>query len=598
MRGRSGWRNRATWMLLVAGSVLGPATARAEAPKAARWVPEGALIYVELTNPGQVIDQLRCEPVQAVLGAVPGYRKAFESDGFKQLLTVVDVIAEKLDTTAEKLARDLTGGGVVLAIDARAGKEPNTALLITPTDPNVLKRAVETLVELARKDAESKGNPDPFKPAEYRGTTAYAAGPKAGFAIVEGVLVFGDRGDTVKAIVDRALDGPKAGASILDNADWKARRAQVGPDDVAWSFIRLGRLRELDPKKFGFKEVPPPVTFLFGSWVEALRKTPWISAKLVWNARRLGADIELPTPPGGFPESLKGYVPPKGSMAPPTLQPPGTIASLGLWRDFSTIWESRAELLTPEQVQNLAKLDTFAGQFFGGRDFGSGVLGAVGKNWRLVVAHQDYAALKPAPDVKLPAFALVADLNPDDAEFAQRLKAAFQSFVGLSNLGAAQKTKAPPLMLGSEAVGDVTILTARYLPAEKNEGDAKEPVNRRHNFSPSAAQVNAHFILSSTTGLARDLVKTLKQPVAPTATPATLNMIADGSALARLVDANRNHMVMQNMLDKGNDKTRAEGEIGTLSRLLRYFGQGKLSIQDNQSDIVRIGLHFNVGGEK
>ena len=67
-----------------------------------------------------------------------------------------------------------------------------------------------------------------------------------------------------------------------------------------------------------------------------------------------------------------------------------------------------------------------AGTFFGGRDFGTGVLGAIGENWTFVVADQDFDKMDPAPDVKLPAFAFVIELKPDDEEFATRLKSAFQ----------------------------------------------------------------------------------------------------------------------------------------------------------------------------
>ena len=152
----------------------------------------------------------------------------------------------------------------------------------------------------------------------------------------------------------------------------------------------------------------------------------------------------------------------------------------------------RADLLTPEAVQGLAQLDTFAGQFFGGRDFGTGVLGALTSDWRLVVAMQDYAAMSPVPDVKLPAFALVVDVRPDDEDFAARLKVAFQSFVGLANLGAAQ-SKAPPLELGSETFEGVTISTTHFMaPVNKpnNEAEDKDkgPVHSRHNFSPSAGR--------------------------------------------------------------------------------------------------------------
>src|SRR5262249_59597288 len=96
---------------------------------------------------------------------------------------------------------------------------------------------------------------------------------------------------------------------------------------------------------------------------------------------------------------------PRGAGAPGLAKPPGTVASLGLWRDLAAVWEARADLLPPEAVQNLAKLDTFAGQFFGGRDFGTGVLGALGTDWRLVVALQDDPAARPGPPLEPPPLA-------------------------------------------------------------------------------------------------------------------------------------------------------------------------------------------------
>ena len=136
-----------------------------------------------------------------------------------------------------------------------------------------------------------------------------------------------------------------------------------------------------------------------------------------------------------------------GKGAAPLIQPPGTIASLSLWRDMETFWESRADLFPPETVQGFAQLDTLAGQFFGGREFGTDVLGQFDPHWRLVVAQQDYAALKPQPDVKYPAFAIVAELDSADSDFGERFKVAFQAIVGISNVDGNQK-KAAALELG------------------------------------------------------------------------------------------------------------------------------------------------------
>ena len=220
---------------------------------------------------------------------------------------------------------------------------------------------------------------------------------------------------------------------------------------------------------------------------------------------------------------------------------------------------------------------------------------------RLVIATQDYDAMTPKPDVRLPAFALVLDLKPDDPDFAQRLKVAFQSFVGLVNLGAAQ-SKAPPLELGSEEFEGVTIATSHFVlpkPTGNKETDkapepaAAEPVHLRHNFSPSAVQVGDHFVISSSKGLARELVKALKAP-AGKPEDATLVAEADGPTLATLIDLNKTRMAMQNMLDKGNDRRKAEDEIALIAALLRYLGHGRGTVQD-APDATRVGLEFTLG---
>jgi hypothetical protein len=293
---------------------------------------------------------------------------------------------------------------------------------------------------------------------------------------------------------------------------------------------------------------------------------------------------------------VKGYVPSAGQGTAPPIQPPGTVASLSLWRDWATIWESRAELFTPEVVQGLAQLDTFAGQFFGGREFGADVLGAFNPHWRLVVAQQDYDAMKPAPDIKLPAFALVAELESPEGEFAQRLKVAFQSFVGLVNIGAAQQ-KAPLLELGSEEVEGIRIATTHYLAPAQGPSPG-EPPHQRYNYSPAAAQVGSHFIISSSTGLARTLVKELKRAGgggrgAAVEERATVLVEADGAELARLLEQNRSRLVMQSMLKQGEAKPKAEQRVDLNFALLRYLGHGRLTIHDDV-DATRVQLRFQL----
>ena len=561
--------------------LLATAPSFADGPRGAGWISGDAVAYVELARPSAILDRLTHEPVRGLLESSPDFQKALESDQYRQARGALDSVTGALGTTWDKALLDLVGGGVVLAVEP--AEPPRAFLIATPRDPAFLAKAMETIHKLASADAAAKGQPDPIKSVEHRGIRGYAAGPKAAYAIVDGTLVFADSAGSLKILIDRSIDHPDASKMLPADPLWQAqRKAQLAEDSAAWALVRIDRVRQLHPGALAIPpQVNPLLTILFADWIEAARKAPWISASETWTPDRLGASLTLATPPGGYSDVFKRFVPAKGKGAPSLALPKGTIASLGLWRDLSSIWEVRSELFPPEVVQGFAQLDTFAGQFFGGRDFGTGVLGALGTDWRLVVARQDAATLDPKPDDKLPAFALIADLKPDDEEFAVRLKSAFQSFVGLANLGAAQ-TKAPPLMLGSETVDGVVISTSHFVKPKAGV-KAGEAVNSRHNFSPCVAQVGNHFVISSSLGLIRDLIPALKNPAVPS--DATLQIAAEGAELAALIDENLPRLVMQNMLEKGNDKPKAESEVGLLSRIVRTLGRGSLSALDTPESV-------------
>lgn len=545
-------------------------------PNGRDWVGPNAAIYLEVPEPGVLLDRLMDPKTRSMLDGIPQYRKFLGSPDYQKAMAGVDFISTLLDTTWEKGLRDLAGGGIVLAIEATS--PPRMTLVVTPKDPAFLAKAHGKLVAFARADAAGKGKPDPIKAADYRGIKSFALSPEEAHAIVDGSLIVANSGDALKAAIDRKLDRK---GSIAADPTWKARKAEAAKDPLAWGYLRMDRLRKADPMRYNVPDmVNPGATFFFAPWIEAYRKADWVSMNLAWTAGTISARLSMPTPAKGYPDAVKRYVPGKGQGAAAPLNPPGTVATLSLWRDLSSIWEVRTELFPPQVVQGFAQLDTVAGQFFGGRDFGTGVLGALQSDWRIVVARQDFAKMNPVPDVKLPAFALVVDLKPDDDEFAQRLRVAYQSFIGLANLGAAQ-SKSPPLELGSETFEGVTISTSKYMPAKadgKKPADA-EPVHQRHNFSPSVAQVGNHFVLSSSLGLAKGLVTALKAP-AGKPTSQTVVVKADGGEVAGLLRENRDRLVMQNMLEKGNDKEKAESEVDVLIGLLGYLGKGELSATD------------------
>jgi hypothetical protein len=585
-------------MLAFAGSQGALGAGTRENP-AASALPGDAVAVVAILHPDRLLDQLYNPRVQDYLKTVPAYRKAIEGKNFREIGSVVRVIASQLGTSWDKGLKDLTGGGALVVLQTPKGKAPVVSLVITARDPSLPERALAALLKVIRKDASEEGKRDPIRVADHRGVKIYnpADQPEAGLAIVDGKLVVSSSALAVRSIIDGLRpekapsrknvgsgDAKVSGATLVDSKEWRSLSDSQKPDTLAFGFVKLPELRKLDPKRFGPPERPDTgQVFFFGSWLEAFRHASLLSARLDWGVHDLSATVELAQPAGSRAPKLKGYLPGPGNGAAPVITPRGTIASLSLWRDWSAIWDARADLFTPEAVQNLAQLDTFAGQFFGGREFGADVLGALDPHWQFVIAQQDFDSMKPAPDVKLPAFAIVAELNAPEGDFAHRLKIAFQTLVAISNVDAVQK-KAVPLELGSEDVEGITLATSTYVLPQAASA-AKVTPQQRYNFSPSAASVGRYFILSSSRGLARKLIKQIKAQSASEhgalGGDETLVIDADGPELARLLELNRDRMAIQTMLSRGETKQKAQEQVDALLSFLRFLGHGRLAIEDD-----------------
>ena len=568
-------------------SALGAASG-AEAPdRGASLLGPETLFYAEVSRPDALIDRAAAGRFREYLRAIPGVRDALEGPDVRQFRDVVALVASRLDTNPEQGLRKLTKGGIVVGFEA--ADPPRIVVVVTPDDPEFLDRTHETLLELARDDARGKGKPDPVTEEDYRDVTTYRLSDVEAHAIIDGRLVVANGESALEAVIDRMLDD---GDRLVDDPFFEARRPDDAP--MAWAYARIDRLRAVDPDRFGGGDEPDAgAVLLLGGWLDLLQTAPWASASWDWSDDRLAAELTIAGASEGRSEALARFFPPEGQGATTPIDFGGRLATINLWRDMGAIWELREELLPPEALQGLAQLDTFAGQFFGGRDFGDSVLEPLGEQWQLVAADQDYEGMDPEPSLKVPAFALIVEIDADRPEFGQRLRVAFQSLLGLSNLGAAQ-SGAPPLMLGSEISDGVAIATARYMPAPGPPEDPEAEVHVRHNFSPSIAEVDGRFILASSTPLARTLIEAIRSAAPRDSTDATLLMTADGPALAGLVDLNRERLILRNMLERGNDRAAAERDVAVLAGLLRYLGQGTLRVVDG-AEASTLALEFALG---
>lgn len=274
------------------------------------------------------------------------------------------------------------------------------------------------------------------------------------------------------------------------------------------------------------------------------------------------------------------------------------IGSLELWRDLGKVWNIRESVVKGPALQGLNGLDNGIGQFFGGRDFGTGVLGALRPDWRVNVTEQEMKTLNPKPDLVLPAFAITVGYDRNDRDFQLRWVIAFQSLIGVINVTGAQQ-KQPVLMQNQEEFEGAKIYTAKFLPPAKPKDakDAEEGVHIRHNFRPTLAFAGDHLIVATTTEIAREVITALGHSKSADLPPRAMHLDVNGQLLGRLIEVNRERLVMQNMVEKGQGRSAAEGEIGGLESLVRELNAGEISVSDTEK-LFRFRIGFDLDKPK
>ena len=153
---------------------------------------------------------------------------------------------------------------------------------------------------------------------------------------------------------------------------------------------------------------------------------------------------------------------------------------------------------------------------------------------------------------------------------------AWQKAVGLINFTRGQKAL-PGLIIDRPVHRGTKYTVAAFRPPEEKP---KTPIDMRFNFRPALAMPGNHLILSSTDALAEDIMDALRKeaspPVKPLAGAHSLVEI-DGTQLASILGANRETLIRQNMVDKGNTQKQAETEVNALLGIVKHVSRVKLT---------------------
>lgn len=551
-------------LILLGAAFLAEPVAAAE--KTARDLfPASVIGYAEMSQPGKMIDTVLDHPLTKQVLAMPEYQQALARPEYQKGLEVLAAIEKQLGEKIRPAASKLTGGGVYFGFDLAS---QGIIVLVKSTDAALAEKARDTALEMARAAAKERGEADPVQVGEKRGLKVHQLG-ELRLVTHEGWIIASNQSITLGFVLDNLLaDKPE---SLGSEPQFQAAYAKRSPTAAAWSYIDLRLLRSTGILRglAAQKSDNPPGELLAGGIVAALPDAPYVTATLEFDAQRVALSLAMPCDTAVAAKKKEFYFGVGGKgQAPPLLEPKQTLFTLSTFRDFGSLWKNAPDLFNDEVNAKFVEAEGGLKTVFAGRDFRDEILGNLLPGMQIVAVRQQYKAGDVVPAIKLPAIAMVVQMkNP--AETTRIFKVTYQSFIGFINIAGGQNG-IDPLDQTTEKTGDALIASSEYLPPDDEATRKAAPP--QFNASPTAAFAGDKFILSSTRGLAVELVDLLKTaPASPTGTNTALRI--DGQVVQAVLDDNRESLISQNMLERGHDRAAAEQQItGLLSAAKRVAG--------------------------
>jgi hypothetical protein len=577
------FRKRAPLLLAALPLILVRSALAAEPmPPAVQWLPPETLISIEVTDPKPIFERLMDPALVEAIQDSPAYRPLADSRGMKDFLGGVAFLEASLGTSWQEAVRKLASGGITFA----AWPDNKAALIIDGEDAQLLSRLHEILVNIAKGEAEKAGNPGRVASAEYRGVTGWTFNGEEAHAILGTRFILANHSKALKAVID--LREKKNGSSLASTSSYQAAKKAAGSDTAA-AYVNLEVLKQHPPIAKALKGTENPLaSLLFSGIFDALRESSWLAvgAKIEGSKLALSAVADGKAT-GGMAAFARPDSPEKGIL--PNLDVPRCIAAASLYRDLHAFYAAKDELF-PERTSGLIFFENMMGIFFSGRDLTEEVLAQTQPEIRVVVATQAYDPALGTPKVQVPAFAVVFRMgNPD--KFMPIAEEGWQKALGLVNFTRGQQGL-PGMIIDRPEHAGTKFSVAYFSTADVKE---KTDLDTRFNFRPALARVGEYLVLSSTEGLTKDLIDALKKETSDSAGPiaGTHSLVTvDATAIASILNANRDSLVRNNMVEKGKTKEEAEAEMGALIAILERVGQAKLQIGTKES-LTRATLDLN-----
>jgi len=552
-------------------------TVWAQTPAAIQCVPPEAVICVQVSRPKVLLDLLTSREMTDAITAIPLIQPQLSSPKFTEFANVIKFLETTLETDWRTGLAKLTGGGITLAVCP----QDTVVAIIDAEDERLLQRLHDLFLTFARGEAEKQGQPDRVASREYHGVTAWTFDGKEAHALVGRRLIFANRAEGLKPVLD--LVAQPGGRSLADSAAFQAATRAGDASAAATTFVNLKPLLGLPPiaQLLEKPRTNPLAALVFAGISESLRNSNWLHMSLGIEGQTLAVRALTDGKTAGPKNPAAFALPQKPEDgAAPNLAVPRRLAALSFYRDLHGFYAAK-DTLFPVRTSGLIFFEHMMGIFFTGRDLTSEVLAETEPEVRIVVAEQQYDPAIGTPAVKLPAFAVVLRLRHPE-QFRPVVEEAWQKAVGLINFTRGQQAL-PGLIIDRPSHGETKFTMAAFSTVDVED---KTKLDTRFNVRPALALPGAYLVLSSTDGLARDLIDALVRNADQTARPLAQThslLEIDGAGAASVLSANRETLIRGDMVKKGRSRPEAEAGIDMLIALVKFVDQAKLSVDARDS---------------
>jgi hypothetical protein len=570
------------WKLAVVSSLSIAATLNAQESTPSTLYPKSTILYVG----GKSIQSAADHSTYKNWLKSSNFRDVWRSPEVMKGRGAITFFEFATGTKLDQLLYSLTTNGYSLGIDSQT---KGIALVLETKDEAWLSENTQKWIQLARDDAKRKSEPNPVEEKEYRGLTGY----KWSEAIVVELgskLLVSNKTELAKQMVDRYLDQTDDGFRIPNSGDQPASDSSKLAD--VW--IDLQSMRSTGIAKELLNEMPRDFggELILGGLLHVLTRAEELRGELRWSDNGIAMRTSVPTRESWLLDKYEFYVgPDQKGKGKEWVADGAMMASLTTYRDAAQLWLRAGDLLSEQANEQLAQADNTLTTLFSGKDFGTDILSAIEPEIQLVVAPQAFEP-KTVPSIQLPAFAVIAKLK-DPKGMRRELKRTFQSFVGFLNIVGAMEGQ-PQLDLDNISEEGITAYTSTYLAESDKKYEQGLPI--QFNFSPSIAFHEDLVCISSTKELAVSVFRknAATSPSQSDTNPVHTKLQIDAKQVRKILEANREQLIAQNMLEKGHNRDEAESEINNLFLFSRLVESINLALRfaDQGNTVLDLGLQL------